>query len=291
MRIQTAFVLAAFLGSLPVLAAEPGAPQQAADKPPIPFAVPRDADMPQGERGEAVMLGRRLMTETKRLLPDNVGDEMNCASCHLLAGKVPFGSPFLGTARAFPQYNPRAGREVTLVERINGCFLRSMNGKPLAPESKEMKAMLAYMDWLSEGLPPGRGKMKIQGKGIGKINTDLIPDPENGRKVYDRDCAVCHGKDGEGKYDSRGEMVFPPLWGDKSFNVGAGMARTYTAAAFVYRNMPLAHGMNGLLGQGGALTEQEAVDVGHFFSHQPRPDFPPKVNDWPKGGKPKDARY
>lgn len=257
--------------------------------PPHPFAVPRDNDMPKGEQGELVMLGKRLMSETKRLLPNNVGADMNCTSCHLAGAKAPKGSPFVGTAYAYPMYNPRAGREVTLADRINGCFLRSMNGKPIPKDSREMKAMLSYMDWLSSLLP--QGTAKVQGKGIGKINADLVPDTENGKKVYDQQCAMCHGKDGEGMQDAQGEMLFPPLWGDKSFNVGAGMARTYTAAAFVLNNMPVGHNMSGLLGQGGSLTEQEAVDVAEYFSHQPRPDFPNKVNDWPKGGKPKDARY
>ena len=74
----------------------------------------------------------------------------------------------------------------------------------------------------------------------------------------------------------------PPLWGKDSFNVGAGMARMYTAAAFVKHNMPL--------GQGGTLTAQEAVDVAAFFTQQPRPDYAARANDWPKGDKPKDAR-
>ena len=84
-----------------------------------------------------------------------------------------------------------------------------------------------------------------------------------------------------------------PLNKDRSdalFNIGAGMARTYTAAAFVKRNMPIAFGTHFPLGQGG-LTDQEAVDVAEYFSHMPRPDFPDKVKDWPKGGKPADARY
>jgi thiosulfate dehydrogenase len=33
------------------------------------------------------------------------------------------------------------------------------------------------------------------------------------------------------------------------------------------------------------------VDVAEYFSHQPRPDFPDKIKDWPKGKKPADARY
>ena len=267
------------------------APAWAEDAAPLPFSVPRDSAIPKTEQGAQILYGKRLMTETKRLLPDNVGAEMNCSSCHLLGGKVAVGSPFLGTWNAFPQYAPRAGREINLAERINGCFLRSMNGKPLKSDSQEMKAMLAYMEWLSSGLPKEKGKLNIAGKGIGKINADLLPDPVNGKKVYDQQCASCHGANGEGITDARGEMVFPPLWGDKSFNVGAGMARTYTAAAFVLNNMPVAHGLNGLLGQGGAMTEQEALDVAEYFSHQPRPDFPAKVKDWPNGGKPKDARY
>ena len=59
---------------------------------------------------------------------------------------------------------------------------------------------------------------------------------------------------------------------------GTGMARTYTAAGFVKNNMPV--------GQAG-LSDQEAIDVAEYFTHQPRRDFPTKVNDWPNGGKPK----
>lgn len=44
------------------------------------------------------------------------------------------------------------------------------------------------------------------------------------------------------------------------------------------------------LGQGG-LSDQDAVDVAEYFSHQPRPDFAPKMKDWPKDPKPGDARY
>ncbi len=45
------------------------------------------------------------------------------------------------------------------------------------------------------------------------------------------------------------------------------------------------------LGQGGSLSDDDAYDVAAFFTRQPRPDFARKHLDWPKGGKPKDARY
>lgn len=72
--------------------------------------------------------------------------------------------------------------------------------------------------------------------------------------------------------------MYPPVWGKDSFNVGAGMARLYTAAAFVKHNMPL--------GQGGTLSAQDAVDVAADFTQKPRPDYAAWVKDWPKGGPP-----
>ncbi len=256
---------------------------------PVKFLVPRLADIPDDANGKQILYGRRLVMETARLLPSNVGDVLNCTSCHLGGGTVAGASPFIGQSSAsYPRDNPRAGHKVTLEDRINGCFQRSMNGKPLANDSAEMKAMVAYFNWLSADVPP---HAKVEGAGIGKIDKTLVPDAAHGKELYGTKCAVCHGTDGQGLKNAKGEFVFPPLWGDRSFNVGAGMARTYTAAAFIKRNMPIGYGLNGPLGQGGALTEQEAVDVAEYFSHQPRPDFPAKVNDWPNGGKPKDARY
>lgn len=68
------------------------------------------------------------------------------------------------------------------------------------------------------------------------------------------------------------------------------MAGTYTVAAFVIRNMPIGMHEKFRLGQ-GCLSDQNAVDVAEDFSHQRRPDCPPKVKDWPKDAKPVDARH
>ncbi|MGA8653102.1 MAG: c-type cytochrome, partial [Xanthobacteraceae bacterium] len=254
----------------------------------IKLSPPSLATVPNDQKGKQILFGRQLLAETKKLLSENVGDALNCNSCHLNDGRAALASPYYGVAVKYPRYNPRAGRSVTLQERINGCLLRSMNGKVLPVDAPAMKAMVAYLDWLSAGLPRDT---KVAGAGIGKVDTNLVPDPARGKQIYEAKCAACHGKDGEGLKDAHGDYVFPPLWGDQSFNIGAGMARTYTAAAFIKNNMPIAYGLNPPLGQGGALSDQDAIDVADYFSHQPRPDFPDKVNDWPKGGKPKDARY
>lgn len=229
----------------------------------------------------------RLNTETHTLLPKNVGNVLNCASCHLNGGTVADGSPYVGVSAMFPGYAPRAGREITLEDRINGCFLRSMSGKPLPKDGDDVKAMVAYFDWMKRETKP---EDKVDGRGVGKVDTKIKPDPENGARIYTAQCSVCHGQNGEGLKDANGKFVYPPLWGDLSFNIGTGMARTYTAAAFVKRNMPIGFHARFPLGQGG-LTDQEAVDVAEYFSHMPRPDFPGKGNDWPKDKKPADARY
>lgn len=252
-----------------------------------PFDTPRLADMLKAPNAQQLVLGARLNLETRDLLPGHVGNVLNCTSCHLNAGTVADGSPYVGVSAFFPSYAARAGRVITLAERINGCFLRSMNGKPLPVDSAEMKAMLAYFDWMKRETRP---EDKVEGRGVGKIDAKLVANVTNGKAVYAAQCALCHGKDGEGIQDGAGRWVYPPLWGNQSFNIGAGMARTYTAAAFVKRNMPIAFHDNFPLGQGG-LSDQEAVDVAEFFTHMPRPDFAAKVKDWPKDKKPFDARY
>jgi len=251
------------------------------------FETPRLADMMGKPNAEQLVRGMRLHLETKALLPQNVGNALNCTSCHLNAGTVADGSPFVGVSAFFPSYAPRAGRIITLEDRINGCFLRSMNGKPLPVKSADMQAMVAYFNWMKGETRP---EDKVAGRGVGKIDMAIKPDVENGKKVYSAQCAVCHGKEGEGLIQADGRYIYPPLWGNNSFNIGAGMARTYTAAAFVKRNMPIGFHEKFPLGQGG-LSDQEAVDVAEYFTHQPRPDFPGKVKDWPKDKKPQDTRY
>lgn len=254
---------------------------------PTQFAAPKLANMLSEPDAQQLVRGMRLHLETKKLVPENVGNNLNCGSCHTNAGTVAQGSPFVGVSAMFPGYAPRAGRVIGIEERINGCFLRSMNGKPLGKESADMKAMVAYYKWMENGHKPGD---KVPGRGIGKVNLELVPDPENGRKVYEAQCAVCHGANGEGLKKPDGTPVFPALWGDESFNIGAGLARTSKAAEFVKANMPFGMHAKFPLGQ-GTLSDQEALDVAQFFAHQPRPDFAGKDKDFPKDKKPKDYRY
>lgn len=311
--------LLAGIAAQPVLAqtaSAPAAPALVAKPKPtreVPFKAPNLAALAHEPNGAEILYGYRLMTQTKKLLPHNVGAAMNCTSCHLGGGFVPHSSAFVGQNVLYPMYNGRAARVVSMADRINGCMMRSMNGKPIPKNSPEMKAMLAFMAWMSKDVP---ADAKVKGAALYKISTSIKPDPVRGKAIYAERCAACHGIDGQGSKNAKGEYVFPPLWGPDSFNIGAGMARTYTAAGFVKGAMPVADSLHPPTGvgrmsasarppeggaqlprgverseEGGSMSDQDAVDVAAYFSHQPRPDFPMSIYDWPKGGAPKDVRY
>ncbi|KJK25291.1 cytochrome C [Burkholderiaceae bacterium 16] len=245
----------------------------------VAMPVPDEASIPKGPMGDAIKRGKVLLTDTHKQLPRNVGNGLNCTSCHLNAGTTAYASPWVGLTGVFPEYRSRSAKVNSLQERINDCFQRSMNGKPLPFDSAEMNAILSYMKWLSTGVPTGTN---VTGRGFEKIDTSLVPDRVHGKAVYAAQCASCHGAEGQGTRNPQGGYIFPPVWGKDSFNVGAGMARMYTAAGFVKHNMPL--------GQGGTLSAQDAVDVAAYFTQQPRPDYAGRAKDWPKGDRPKDAR-
>lgn len=247
----------------------------------LPLRAPDPATIPDDELGDAIRRGRELALHTNQLLPDHVGGGLTCSSCHRGAGTVPHAGPWVGVVGQYPQYRARSGGVDTLEQRVNDCFERSMNGVPIDPDGEDMTSLVAYMTWLSQDVPVGA---VVDGRGFARMPAPAeTPDAARGAALYQTRCAACHGADGQGVVGADGAVAFPPLWGPRSFNVGAGMARLDTAAAFVHDNMPL--------GQGGSLTPAEAYDLAAFFTTQPRPDFSRKASDWPKGGKPRDARY
>ncbi|WP_201597239.1 c-type cytochrome [Psychrobacter fulvigenes] len=253
------------------MAANPGAK--------LNISMPAESTIPDDEYGAAVRRGLELANHTYRELPNNVGNQLNCTSCHLSNGSEAYAAPWNGLPGIFPIYRGRDARVNSLQERINGCFQRSMNGAPLDMDSDEMNAFMSYMTWLSQDMPIG---ISPEGRGFVKIDNTLTPDPENGKKLFAETCVSCHGEDGEGQYNDDGTYIYPAIAGSNSFNDGAGMARTYKAAAFVKGKMPF--------GQGNTLTDQEAIDVSSYFTQLPRPVKANKDKDWPKGGAPVDVR-
>ncbi|MFA7084566.1 MAG: c-type cytochrome [Arcobacteraceae bacterium] len=259
-------------------------------KPVMEYKIPDESTIPNNQYGDLVKFGKELTVHTYKYIGPEVEDEkmrysgnnLSCQTCHLDAGTKPFSAPFVGTSAEFPQYRPREDTIGTISERINGCMQRSMNGKPLPANSKEMKAFEAYMHWLSQGVPVGGAKM--EGRGLAKIDRKMIKqnkaDVVNGKKVYEMHCLSCHGANGEGVKNEglATGYTFPPLWGDDSYNNGAGMYRILKAADFIKSNMPL-----GATKENPILTDKEAYDVAGFMNidEHKRPEKANRNADFP----------
>ncbi len=238
------------------------------------FAPPSPETIPGDQRGEQIRLGYEMVVNTQTYGKRYVGNVLNCTNCHLDAGLNPNTASFVGISRLYPQYSERAGRQITLADRINECFERSMNGKALPPDSAKLISIVAYIEWLSQNMPPGSA---VPWRGIPRLTSIHQPDPLNGKKVFEKKCVFCHGSDGQGT------MAGPPVWGPHSYNIGSEMAQTSIAASFIKVNMPRSWGWT--------VTDDEAFDVAAYVNTQPRPDFPRKIHDWPNGGKPADVPY
>ena len=159
----------------------------------VAFAAPGDDAIPPGADGDTIRLGRELATHTFERLPTHVGSDLHCSSCHLMAGTTPNAGPWVGVTSIYPQYRSRAARAITIEERIDECFERSVNGSPLGHDSVEMKAFVAYMSWLSAGVPKGA---EVAGRGFARLERPPNVDSDSGKHSYAARCAACHGMDG-----------------------------------------------------------------------------------------------
>ncbi|MGE0385432.1 MAG: sulfur oxidation c-type cytochrome SoxA [Gammaproteobacteria bacterium] len=106
-----------------------------------------------------------------------------CADCH--------PDRLAGVAARYPAYDPGKKAAIDLAQRINTCRTRQQRARPLAPESRDLLALNAFVAHQSRGLP-------IQ---------DPARDPRlaraivNGRTLYmqrigqlNLSCAQCHDR-------------------------------------------------------------------------------------------------
>lgn len=250
-------------------------PASAADATPPPAAVaastavagsftpPDHADIPEGPFGDVVRRGRDIFTNTGEHAAAYVGNGLSCGNCHLDAGRLADSAPLWGAWVRYPAYRNKTGSVNNFTERLQGCFVYSMNGKAPAADSPEMLALETYSFWMSQGAPVGT---TLPGAGYPKdFKPPQPPDYARGKSVFQENCALCHGEAGQGQQVT-GRYVFPPLWGSDSYNWGAGMHQLDNAAGFIKANMPL--------GRGGSLSDQQAWDVAMYMNAQERPQDP-----------------
>ncbi len=247
------------------------------------WQAPDESKLPEGSEGELILYGKDLIAHTAKYLGPRgtvaaISNGMNCQNCHLDAGTKPWGNNYSAVNSTYPKFRARSGTIETVVKRINDCFERSLNGKPLESASKEMEAMIAYMKWLGTGIEKGK---QPEGVGLKKLAyLDRAADPKKGAAVYSSKCVTCHGSGGEGiSTPDKTEYLFPPLWGKNSYNDGAGLYRISNFASYVRNNMPL-----GANHENPQLSEEESWDVAAYVNSQSRP-HKDQSGDWKDNSK------
>lgn len=250
------------------------------------YSAPDTALIPYDEQGKLIKYGYRLFTHTAKYFGPNglVSKSHNgliCQNCHLDGGTRPYGNNLGVVSTTYPRYLPRAGTVLNTAEKINECFLRSLNGDALDTTTREMQGLVAYVHWLGKDVKKGE---KFDGSGpiTPPLFIDRAADPQKGQEVYTQMCARCHGKEGEGqlvadvlKDESKQQggnattedhFYYPPLWGNHSYNGVATLYRISKLAGFVKYNMPYP-----VTYVKPVLTDEQAWDVAAFINSRQRP--------------------
>jgi len=225
---------------------------EASESPPIP----------DGPMGDVIRLGRDLVSDTAvhPMTKPYVRNALNCTSCHLDNGTHPKAATFIGVATAYPAWSPREQRVITLEDRVLNCFMRSCNGIRPPLGSRPSVAITAYITWLSTDLPIRMNAAKPLGPyAVDTLAIDASrKDTRRGQTLYADRCASCHGDDGSGDADA------PPVWGDRSYNDGAGLSGDLKLASWLKVAMPPDE---------TDLSDQEALDIASYVNSKPRPKF------------------
>jgi thiosulfate dehydrogenase len=241
--------------------------------------VPDINELTYSDRDDLVRYGKTLIDSTSKFFGPHgsiasITNGLNCENCHRESGTKLYTNNFLSVASTYPKFRERSGRLESVEWRVNECMQRSLNGEPLDSLSKEMRAMVAYIQWTGKNIHKNE---KI--KGVGNYELPFLPraaDVVKGKTMYLSKCASCHGKNGEGVMSADGaSYVYPPLSGEHSYAVSAGMFRLTKLASFIKNNMPL-----GATYTNPMLSNEEAWDLAGYINSQPHPrkKFP---TDWP----------
>ena len=258
-----------------------------------------DPSLDDSRLSKDIKWGYQIFTSTPEEASQFAPGRGSCNNCHLNGGQRERSLPLVGVAGMFPEYNRRAGRLISLADRVVDCFLRSQNATGRlatesdhaadgssqlpSPTSREVLAVSAYITWISNGSqvgknPTWRGQNTIQTNAL--LPIDKL-DRSRGESLYTERCTSCHGADGQGV--QIGTKKAGPLWGPDSWNDGAGAARVYTLAGIIRYSMPYL--------DPGSLSDEDAQHVAAFINSKPRPAYPFKDQDYLVEKLPVDSVY
>lgn len=269
--------------------------ERAAARPVQPFVLPGADEIPAGEQGELVRYGMELLRRSSELMgprqPDlarrHSRNDLNCVSCHQagpsgLPGSKPFSLSLVNVRNDYPRLDPKSMKITSVEMRIAGML--GPGAAPIKADSREMRAMVAYIDWLGSKSRPGRAMA-----GTGLDEAIAMPprtaDAARGGRLYAAQCSACHGAQGLGLkkdgFERGAGYQFPPIAGDDAYDDGGHMYMVPLLTRFLHTNMPL-----GATAQQPLLSVDDAYDIAAFVNTElPRKHNTARTSFYP------DARF
>jgi mono/diheme cytochrome c family protein len=196
----------------------------------------------------------------------------NCAVCHGIDGQGRVGATL---AKDWPSIRPDLRVRDTIVSGGPGLLMPAWslaNGGPF--EEDEIDALVCYiLSWQTGGPPI------IYPTPTPIAQLALTPPPGvsgdvvNGANIYNRNCAVCHGAEGEGRIGANLSKVWPSIRPDLR-------VRSVIVSGAEDTAMPAWSQANG-----GPLTNAEIDDtVAYILTFSTSPYPAPEVTEEPESG-------
>ena len=247
-----------------------------AQSPPSTWSVPDVQALPSGAWRDTVLYGRVLFSDTATVIGPEVRDEsmrfagnnLSCQSCHLQGGTQQVLHPHGWRLRHLPDVHrarERSPDDRGPHRRLHGAQHERTGAAGRRKGDEGAGCLLP----VSEHWRPDRETGGRPGH-AGIAAPDRAASPDHGAEVYAQRCVACHQADGRGirngiAGDAKG-YLYPPLWGQDSFNDGAGMHRLIASASFIRANMPL-----GARHDTPILSVEDAWDVAAYINTRARP--------------------
>jgi mono/diheme cytochrome c family protein len=180
----------------------------------------------------------------------------NCAVCHGEEGEGRIGASL---AKDWPAIRPDLTVGTIIEEGVPGTAMiawSQKNGGPLSNE--EINALVAYiLNWQTgERISIPTNPVPTKRPPITPI-PEVEGDPNQGAVLYDENCAICHGLEGEGRIGASLTKVWPGVRPDLSIKNTINTGVPGSA-------MPAWGQANG-----GPLTEEDIDDIVSFILSQP----------------------
>jgi len=185
----------------------------------------------------------------------------NCAVCHGVNGEGRVGATL---AKNWPSIRPDLATQATIANGVPGTAMPAWsleNGGPLT--EIEIDAVVAFiLSWQTGGAPEIKSVATTTSRPAISPVPDVEGDPNRGAILYDENCAVCHGLNGEGRIGA----ILTKNWGSirPDLAIQSTVARGVSGTA-----MPAWSQENG-----GPLTEDEINDIVAFVMSWPAPVEP-----------------